>query len=149
MSSPAALVQVTMSSAKKKTKGRVFPYTEKLTTGFGLQVTGRNNKTGVVESAVCCFCECWGREFTDSIGGDEEGWGGARSQQTTSTGHALSDPTTSESIWKINTQSNSRNMSCCTLPLLVQPRQWLPSLLSQRSMLFMKKEAPLWDKNEL
>jgi hypothetical protein len=59
-------------SAKKKSKGQVFPYNEKLTIEFGLRVTGRNDKTGVVESAVCRFCECWGREFTDSVG-DEDG----------------------------------------------------------------------------
>ena len=43
---------------------------------FGLRVTGRNDKTGVVESAVCRFCECWGREESCTnlpVAGDDEG----------------------------------------------------------------------------
>jgi hypothetical protein len=49
-------------------------YNEKFAFEFGLRVTGRNDKTGAVEFAVCRFCECWGRGKTDStIVGDEEG----------------------------------------------------------------------------
>lgn len=69
---PAAIMSVAGRGNKKK--GRSFPYNEKFAFEFGLRVSGRNEKTGIVESAVCRFCECWGREEnTDSLAGNEDG----------------------------------------------------------------------------
>ena len=66
------------STAKKK-RTRTYQYNENFAFEFGLQVvTGRNDKKGVVESAVCRFCECWGREessadFTIGAGNNADG----------------------------------------------------------------------------
>ena len=70
---------MTMSPSTAKKKGtRTYPYNENFAFEFGLRVTGRNDKTGVVESAVCCFCECWAREessadFTIGAGNNTDG----------------------------------------------------------------------------
>ena len=72
----------------KKKAARSYPYNEKFAFEFGLRVTGRNDKTGVVEAAVCRFCECWGKENSDSatVGNDEEG-GRKKRKRTTNYKH--------------------------------------------------------------
>jgi hypothetical protein len=44
-------------------KGRSYPYNEKFAFELGLQVMGRNDKTGVVEFSLMCYrrntyCQC-------------------------------------------------------------------------------------------
>jgi hypothetical protein len=69
----------------KKKPRRSFPYNEKFSLEFGLRVSGRNDRTGVVDSAVCRFCECFGREeqSADSIAADNEDAGGRKRKLTT------------------------------------------------------------------
>ena len=53
-------------------KKHSFPYQDQFDIKFGLQVTARNEHSGLVEACVCRFCECWGRE-SDNDGDDEVG----------------------------------------------------------------------------
>ena len=134
-------------------KGRSYPYNEKFVFEFGLRVTGRNAKTGVVEFVVCCFPASDGKGNTQIpplLGMKKEGVRSTSSQLTISTSTVSLDLTTCDFIWGSSTQSSSRNTCCCALHLHLQPRRsWLLSLPSQHLMYSLKKVPQSWEEDEL
>ena len=46
-------------------KKRSYPWKEELAREFGLRVTSRKAHGGVLDGAVCRFCECFGRDGND------------------------------------------------------------------------------------
>ena len=83
---PPSLLTMSAAHARKKARGRAYPYFDKYAVQFGLRVTSRNEKTGKVESVVCRFCKCWGREVLSSDSGElasENDDGGGRKRKPT------------------------------------------------------------------